>query len=156
MGNSTFFTSPKQLKISTMCSFVTFRVRRPMWMRSARGVASRRFLPASVCRGVPSLDRPLFSLFLSTDARLLSSFSALPLRGLRSRDRDLPRKSSLFLFDDFSLFRPLLPGDTDLRFVRERSLELDDEDEDDDEELDELDPELLRDEELDELKKEGE
>lgn len=86
----------------------------------------------------------------------MSSFSALPLRGLRSRDRDLPRKSSLFLFDDFSLFRPLLPGDTDLRFVRERSLELDDEDEDDDEELDELDPELLRDEELDELKKEGE
>lgn len=60
------------------------------------------------------------------------------------------------MFDDFSLFRPLLPGDTDLRFVRDRSLELDDEDEDDDEELDELDPELLRDEELDELKKRGE
>lgn len=146
MGNSTFFTSPKQLKISTTCSLVTFRVSRPTWMRSGRGVTerSRRFLPASFFPAEPSRgERPRFSLFFSTDVRRFSSRSTLRLRGLRSRERERPRRSSPFrLLEDFS-FSALLPGDTDLRFVRDRSLELDEDDELEDDELDELEPELL-------------
>lgn len=130
-----------------------------MWIRRGLGVTerSRRFLPGSAFLGDPSRDFPLCdSLFpLSADTpRRLSSLSALRLLALRSRDR--PRRSSVLrlLLPDglsLSLFAGLPPGDTDLRRVLERSLELDDDEDDDEDELDELEPELLRDDELDEL-----
>lgn len=121
-----------------------------MWIRTGFGVTerSRRFLGRDNSR-----ERPLFSLFLSTDVgRRFSSFEMLLLCGLRSRDRDR-RRSSVFrpLVDLPSGFADRLLGDTDLRRVLDRSLELDEDDEDEDDELDELDPELLRDEDEDEL-----
>lgn len=60
-------------------------------------------------------------------------------------------ESALRLPDCLSLLAVRLLGEADLRLVRERSLELDEEEDDDDDEELELDPELLREEELDEL-----